>query len=222
MIISIHQPQYIPWIPYFSKIHQSDVFVFLDDVQYEKNGRQNRNYILCKNGQTRLTLPVRCKFGDKLNEVCIADTYIIKKHWRTIEQCYRKAMFFDEIYQILKELYEREIILLSDFVIRIIEAIAFYLGIDTKIIKSSQIEKTGSKSDMILSICKELNADAYITGVGGLQYLKLNDFENSGIKTTVVDYNFMPYHQHNSEHFIKKLSIIDLLFNNGQNSINFI
>ena len=77
MIVGIHQPQYIPWIPYFSKIVQSDIFVLLDDVQFQKNGLQNRNYILSANGELRLTLPVKVHLGDLINTVSLSKNLIM-------------------------------------------------------------------------------------------------------------------------------------------------
>src|SRR5450755_3257036 len=105
MIVSIHQPQYLPWIPYFSKIKQSNLFVVLDDVQYQKNGLQNRNYIAGKNGQLRLTIPVSNNFGDAINIVKIADKKILRKHWQSIEMSYRKSVYFDEVAAALKPIY---------------------------------------------------------------------------------------------------------------------
>jgi hypothetical protein len=221
MIISIHQPQYIPWIPYFSKIYQSDVFVFLDDVQYQKNGLQNRNFILCKNGPTRLTIPVSCRFGDKINEAKIADNNILEKHWQTIEQCYKQAKIFSEINPLLQEIYKKDYTLLSELNIEIIKGILSFLSIKTELIKSSEIGKQGTKSDLILYICKHVQADTYLTGSGGLDYLNIEDFRKAGIRIQILKYNFKPYSQHNSGEFVDKLSILDLLFNQGRNSIDY-
>ena len=221
MIISIHQPQYIPWIPYFSKIYQSNVFVFLDDVQYQKNGLQNRNFILCKNRPTRLTIPVSCRFGYRINEVKIGDNNILKKHWQTIEQCYKKVNLFSEIMLFLHEIYQKKYTLLSELNIEIIKGILSFLSIDRELINSSDIEKQGTKSDLILCICKHVKADTYLTGSGGLEYLNIEDFRKEGIRIQVMEYNFKPYLQHNSRDFVDKLSILDLVFNQGRNSIDY-
>jgi len=221
MKIAIHQPQYIPWIPYFSKIYQSDVFVFLDDVQYQKNGLQNRNFILCKNGPTRLTIPVSCRFGDKINEAKISDNNILKKHWQTIEQCYKQHILFSEINPFLQEKYQKDYALLSDLNIEIIKGILSFLSINTELIISSDIKKQGTKSDLILYICKHVQADTYLTGSGGIDYLKVEDFRKAGIGIQILDYNFKPYSQHNRGEFVEKLSILDLLFNKGRNSIDY-
>ena len=222
MKVAIHQPQYISWIPYFSKIYQSDIFVFLDDVQYQKNGLQNRNYILCKNGQTRLTIPVSSKFGDKINEAKIADNNILKKHWQTIGQCYKQAIYFSEINALLREIYQKDYTLLSELNIEIIKGILDYLSIKTELINSSNIVKQGTKSGLILAICKYVKADTYLAGSGGLDYLNIEDLRQEGIKIQVLEYNFKPYLQHISGGFVDKLSILDLLFNQGTKSIKYL
>lgn len=221
MIISIHQPQYIPWIPYFSKIYKSDVFVFLDDVQYQRNGLQNRNFILCKNGPTRLTIPISCRFGDKINEAKISNKNILKKHWQTIEQCYKVGKYFAEIMPIIQNIYQKEYTLLYELNIEMIMVILNILSIKKELIKSSIIDKHGTKSDLILSICKYAKADTYLTGSGGLDYLNTEDFRKAGIRIQILEYNFKPYGQHNRSEFVEKLSILDLLFNQGRNSIYY-
>jgi WbqC-like protein family len=223
MIVSIHQPQYLPWIPYFSKIKQSNLFVVLDDVQYQKNGLQNRNYIAGKNGQLRLTIPVSNNFGDAINIVKIADKKILRKHWQSIEMSYRKSVYFDEVAAALKPIYFKEYELLSMLNIDLIKCYLRYLEIDTDVIISSTISKYGEKSDLILSICKELGATTYLTGSGGLEYLNVEEFRAANIAIRLLEYHFKEYNQVNSNQaFVQHLSLMDLVFNQGKNSVNFI
>lgn len=223
MIISIHQTQYIPWIPYFSKINQSDVFVLLDDVQFQKNGLQNRNYILTQNGTTRLTLSVKGKFGDKINQMVLNDIKELPKHWKTLEMAYCKSRFYNELQPILGEIYNSKYLFLEQFCSDLILCISSYIGINTKIIKSSSIQKEGEKSDLILSICKNLNAETYISGSGGLDYLNQQSFIDANIRLKLLDYKFKDYEQVNNKGvFVKELSILDLIFNEGKNSIEYI
>lgn len=223
MIVSIHQPQYLPWIPYFSKIKDSDVFVFLDDVQFQKNGLQNRNFILSKNGELRLTIPVFHSLSENINQIKISDNRILKKHWQSIEMNYKKAACFEEIAVELKEIYSRDYSLLCELNIDLIECYLNFLEIKTKVIRSSEISKTGEKSDLVLSICKTLNASKYLTGSGGLEYLKLEDFENEAVSIEKANYSFKEYNQINKvEAFVPHLSIMDLIFNEGKNAINFL
>lgn len=223
MIISIHQPQYLPWIPYFSKIKDSDIFVILDDVQFQKNGLQNRNYILSKNGELRLTVPVFHTLSDTINTVKISDPRILKKHWQTIEMNYKKSPFFEEIGTKLRSIYQNEYTYLCELNIDLINCYLQFLNITTKTILASEIEKSGEKSDLIVSICKNLEATAYLTGNGGLEYLKLEDFEEENILVQKANYTFKEYNQINkTEHFVPHLSIMDLVFNEGKKAINFL
>jgi len=223
MIVSIHQPQYIPWIPYFSKIHQSDVFVLLDDVQYQKNGLQNRNFIYTQNGTTRLTLSVKGNFGDKINEMALFDKRDLTKHWKTIEQAYKKAPFYSELQPQLYEFYSKDYNLLEEFCSDLIMFLCNYIGIKTKIIKSSAMEKEGEKSNLVLSICKNLNTSTYISGSGGLDYLDQQSFVDANIKLQLLEYKFREYKQvNNKAEFVKELSILDLVFNVGKSSIEYL
>jgi WbqC-like protein family len=223
MIVSIHQPQYLPWIPYFSKIKQSNLFVVLDDVQYQKNGLQNRNYIAGKNGQIRLTIPVSNNFGDAINIVKIADKKILKKHWQSIEMSYKKAIYFEEVAEILRPIYFEEYELLSVLNIDLMRRCLTYLEIETEVIISSTISKHGEKSELILSICKELGATKYLTGSGGLEYLDVEKFGEANIAVQLLEYQFREYEQGNTNQtFVPHLSLIDLVFNQGKNSINYI
>lgn len=222
MTIAIHQPQYIPWIPYFSKIKQSDVFVLLDDVQYQKNGMQNRNYVWSKNGELRLTIPIKANLGDKINEVPIAEKKIIKNHWRSLEMNYRKAPYFNEVAAWMEPLFLEEHVLLNDIATKFIYQALKYLNIATPVLIASELEKDGAKSDLVLSICQNLKADKYLTGSGALDYMVIDDFKNAGIEVVMMTYSAISYDQINTATFVKDLSIVDLLFNAGTNSINYI
>lgn len=153
----------------------------------------------------------------------LSDKRDLVKHWKTIEIAYKKAPYFNEIQTLLAPLYNSDFVLLEDFCSQIIIRLCEYIGIKTKIIKSSEIEKEGEKSDLILSICKQLDAKTYLTGSGGLEYLNKPSFEEANIDIKLMDYRFLKYSQiNNKAEFIKELSILDLVFNTGKNSINYL
>jgi len=106
MIITIHQSQYLPWLPYFDKVLRSNIFVILDDVQFQKNGVQNRNQIKTPNGVVWLTVPVRQKFGQLIREVEIADSKFVNKHLNAIKTSYGKAPFFKAMFEELASVYK--------------------------------------------------------------------------------------------------------------------
>ncbi len=97
MIVSVHQPQYLPWLGYFDKIERSDIFVFLDNVQFKKNEWQNRNKIKTSEGWQWLSVPVIHKFMQKISEVKINNTvWWGKKHLNALVTNYSKAPFFKD------------------------------------------------------------------------------------------------------------------------------
>src|ERR1043165_8343024 len=106
MLASIHQPHYLPWLRYFEKIARSDVFIVLDDVQYEKNGFQNRNRIKTAQGWTYLTVPVK---KPTLRPICQIEvdnqTHWWEKHLRALEMCYRRAPYFERYWPELSAVY---------------------------------------------------------------------------------------------------------------------
>jgi len=142
MIVSIHQPEYLPWLGFFHKVHQSDIFVLLDNVQYEKNYFQNRNKIRTQSGRTWLTVPVltKGKSNQQINEVKIDNkSNWSKKHWRSIDLNYKNAPYFDNYREFFFDLYKKEWIKLVDLNETIITYLIKELEIDLKLIKSSEL-----------------------------------------------------------------------------------
>ncbi len=178
---------------------------------------------MSKNGETRLTLPVSYDFGDAINIVKISDKKILKKHWQTIEHCYKKSPFFNEVAEMLAPIYNTDYELLCDLNRDLLFGYLDFLGIKTKTVISSGIEKRGEKSDLILSICNTLGARNYLTGSGGMEYLDMEDFKASGITIELLKYDLKEYKQiNNNGVFVPHLSLMDLVFNEGKASINFI
>ena len=219
MIVSIHQPQYLPWLPYFSKIAKADVFVFLDGVQFQKNGLQNRNQLKNNNGPFWLTVPVSAHLGDKIKDIKIANNNWEKKHIKSIYYNYQKSVFFsffeNNIQNILSEGHEY----LVDLNIKIIKTICSEIfEIKTKFYKQSDLEVGGKNSELILNICKKLKASRYMSGPNGKKYLNHSEFQQNNIQ---IDYfkNTFPeeYNQlHKKIGFIKELSALDFILCAGR------
>ncbi len=224
MKISIHQPGYLPWLPFFRKIVESDVFIFLDDAQYEKNGWQNRNKIKVNGQSSWITVPVHADMGMKLNEIkVVQNTDWRKKHCKSFKINYSKAKFFQEYWNELENIYQKNYEFLIELNIDLIEFILKKNGITKKIIKSSELNIREKGSKRILEICKSLNADTYISGMGlpEKKYLDVNDFKQNQIKIEFQNFIYPEYEQIGNN-FVSNLSIIDLLFNEGNNLINFL
>jgi hypothetical protein len=218
MRVSIHQPQYLPWLPYFQKIEESDLFIFLDNVDFQKNGLQNRNQIKSSSGYQWLTVPVKQSLGQK-----IVDTRVVssnnwrKKHWQTIRQNYSKALAFDQYKEELEQIYLRDWDQLSSLNIKLTGLMLEWLGINTNTQNSSQMKATGSASELILNLCLEVGATHYLSGTGGLNYLQLDEFKKAGI---TVDIQSMVLPNQYPQRFLKAgfindLSALDLILNCG-------
>jgi len=221
MIITIHQSQYLPWLPYFDKVLRSNLFIILDDVQFQKNGVQNRNQIKAPNGATWLTVPVRQKFGHLISEVEIADSKFVNKHLNALKTSYGKAPFFKELFEDFSSIYNlKEWRFLNQLNFSLIEFILKKLDVPVEIVKSSNFKTEGKGSDLILSICKYFGAETYISGQAGNNYLNQLDFKRNNIKLIFQNYKYPVYKQLFMKNlgFITDLSVIDLLFNDLENS----
>lgn len=219
MIVSIHQPNYIPWAGYFDKIAQSDVFVLFDDVQYPMGKSVcNRNLIKTPHGGMWLTVPVKDRSSlKKINEIEINnDIDWRRNHWKSIQAFYGKAPGFPVYERVFDGLYARPWDRLCDLNVAIIQALLGILDIPTKLVFSSQLDVPGGGEQKLIGIVNKLGADAYLTGTGpgSQRYVKAEDFKNSGIALLFHKFQLREYPQLHGD-FIPNLSAIDLIFNLG-------
>ena len=215
--VSIHQPQYIPWPAYFDKIFQSNVFVFLDDVQFQKNGLQNRNQIKTPQGKKWLTLPINHSFGQLINEVNIDSTKSKIKHLRSLKMNYASAPYFSEVYEIVSSILEKKDNSISSISVELIKKILHYLEYKGEIFLSSDFAINSKGSNLIIDLCKAVEAEQYLSGLGGRNYLVKKDFDQAGIEVKFQKFHLPEYKQcFPKTGFIADLSILDLLFNKGK------
>jgi hypothetical protein len=212
MKIAIHQPQYHPWLNYYRKIAQADIFVLLDEVQFQKNGIQNRNKIKTNIGDKWITIPVKQSLDQKISAVESQGVQWKKKHYNTIKQNYKNSHhIFDDVYS---DIYQNSTTNLSQINRSIIEATCQYFGINTKIISQSELTIKGLKSDLIINICKKLKCDTYISGQGALSYLIEEDFQKKKIAINFIDNMTFIYDQYHKDlGFIPDLSALDFILN---------
>ena len=224
MILSVHQPQYIPWLGYFDKIDKSDCFVFLNEVQYKPREYQNRNKVRTKDGWMWLTVPVISKGMGKqqINSIRINDDYNWKtQHCKSIKSWYGKAKFFKEHFPFFEKIYSEKWEKLKNLNICIIDYILKEFKIHTHIYFDSELGITAQGTERIIEICKKLNADVYLSGMGGKDYLKEDKFHKAGIKLEYQDFVHPTYQQQYMDRenvFLPHMSGIDLLFNEGGES----
>lgn len=218
MKTAIHQPQYLPWLPYLLKAAQSDVFILLDSVAFQKNGLQNRNRIKTAQGASWLTVPVKQKLGQLITDVEIDNTADWRrKHWSTISQNYRKAPHFPRYASELEALYAREWTKLAELNIRLLELLFGWFQIETRVLRSSAMKAEGAASRLVLNLCLETGATEYISGEGGRDYMDEASFAEAGVRVVYKPAALpKPYPQlHPEAGFLGDLSCLDILFNCG-------
>lgn len=216
--VSIHQPNYLPYAGFFHKIAASDVFVLLDNVQYEKNSFTNRCKINTPGNPSWLTVDVlsKGKHAQAISEVLINPRVRFReKHLKTITQTYSKTPYFNEFFRDLERVYLREDWRsLAALNTALIKNICNLLGIQTPIVKASELGVKGKSTDLLISICKNLEATRYLSGQGAKKYMNEASFTENNIELAYANYYEKPYPQ-TSKTFQPYLSIIDMLFNIG-------
>jgi len=220
LILTAHQPVYLPWLGIFHKIALADLFCYFDIVQYQTKDYNNRNKIKTNSGEMWLSVPVESK---NHMEKCVGDIRIVqsgwqRKHFRSIQLAYQKAPYFRKYIDGLEELLVgMSFETLSSLNLEMLSYLLCCLSVDTPIVKASDYAFSGTKSDLVLDMCVQLNAKTYIFGAQGASYADVDKFRPHGIEPVFQDYRHPIYNQlHGS--FMPYMSVIDLLFNEGPRS----
>lgn len=220
MILTAHQPVYIPWLGLFHKIFLAEQFCIFDIAQYQTKDYNNRNLIKTHQGEIWLTVPVESKdhFQKKLCDIKIINNGWNKKHLKSIQLSYKKASFYNEYIEGLEQiLIGKQYEFLTDLNTDILKFMLSAFDIHVPILKASDYDFTGSKSDLVLDMCIKLKANKYIFGSQGKSYADLESFNKNKIKVYFQEYNHPEYTQlHGS--FLPYMSALDLLFNEGHKS----
>jgi hypothetical protein len=225
---AILQPHYLPWLGYFEMIDRVDTFVFLDDVQYEDRGWQNRNRIrksLNSDEIKWLTVPVvkanRRSTQLKDIEVCHHENWAVR-HQNAVYQSYKHARFADDLFDLVARWVahgQDDSPFLADLNIQIISSITRFLGIKTKLVRSSTLTVSGKKTDKLVGICETLGARSYVANNGSMPYIVPNKFEKKGIDFVFQNFRH-PIYDQGKLGFLSHLSILDVLLCCGHNSID--
>ncbi|HOT82648.1 MAG TPA: WbqC family protein [Hyphomicrobiales bacterium] len=215
-IVSIHQPAYLPWLGYIDRIRRSDLFIFLDTVQFQKNSFQNRNKVRMAKGWTWLTLPVESKGHreKQLRDIMIDNrSNWQRKHWATIAQNYSRAPYMEGLSAWLSPFYEKQWIYLGELCAEMLAAHLRAFGIATPVWRASEMEAVESaKGDLVLKLCRQVGAGSYISGPLGRGYLDAGAFEAAGIQLVFDDYRH-PVYQQVYPGFESHMAAIDWLAN---------
>jgi len=224
MIVTINQPRYLPWLGYFHRIAVSDLFIYLDSVQYARSDWENRNRIKTGQGPKWLTVPVKAEHGTMIPEVTIDnDQPWQTKHWKTIFQSYSKAPFFPRYEAALSSIYrDGTWSRLIDLNLESTQTLCGLLGLNqARFARASEIGARGKGSELILNLCTAVGAKVYLSGSQGRNYLDEDGFRRAGIRVVYQDYVHPQYPQLFGD-FVPFMAVPDLLFNCGPRSLEIL
>jgi hypothetical protein len=223
MKAAVLQSNYIPWRGYFDIMHDADVFVFYDDVQYTVNDWRNRNRVKTANGVVWLTIPVGGQNDRRICDVEIRDRSWMRKHWMTIEQSYHRAPGFSRYRDFFRDFYTRSWASLSLLNQTMIRAIAAdLLGIRTQLMDSRDFVLCGARSDRLLLLLQRIGATDYISGPAAKSYLDADAYAQAGVRVQWKDYSDYPEYPQLHGDYAPDLSIVDLLMNCGDAASQYI
>lgn len=223
--LAVLQSNYLPWKGYFDIIHDVDEFVFYDEVQFTKNDWRNRNKILTPQGKVWLTVPVGKDEHRRIVDVQIKDSSWQKKHFKTLEMAYHKAPFWKRYEEFLSFVYlEKTWTYLYELNRFLIEHISRdFLGITTKFSDSRNYPTHGVKHERLLSLVKAAKANLYLSGLAAKDYIIAEDYAKENIQLVWKDYsNYPEYRQIGKKFITHNVSILDLLFNVGDDAPYYI
>lgn len=214
----IMQPTYLPWAGYFNLISHADVFIFLDDVQYEKSSWQNRNRVLL-NGKAQWITAFTLK--ESLSQLICQTKTDDKHNWRNknyklLVSAYEKHPYGKNMLEVVDVILDKSVNYLAELNIRLIMRFCEKLGMRTTFYKSSELKITGQRSDKLLRICQHFGCDEYLSPVGSAAYLKEDGvFDVAPVKLSFQEYTPGFYAQKGTAEFISHLSIVDIVANLG-------
>lgn len=231
MIVGAHQPHFLPWLGYLDKLAKSDLFVVMDDLQFEKENFQNRQRLKLADGPHWLTIPLhRGKQSDRICDKQIDNTGRGGRHhwqhrmWRTLEIHYGSAPHWERYAPALEDVFARRWDLLVDLDLHMLDLARKWLGITKPIVRSSSLELSGQKTDRIAAMCRAVGAKTYLTGRGGSQsYLDTDKLERAGISVVWQRFHHPQHPQrYGGLGFVSHLGFLDVLFNCGPDAPAFL
>lgn len=219
--VTVLQPGFLPWLGFFDQMIRSDIFIYYDDVQFDKHGWRNRNRIKTSKGLEWVTVPVRHSgnHGQFVMEIEIDNS----KNWARkllakISQNYARspfcAAYVSELGAVMSDVESN---LLVDLDLQVIELMRRWLSIRTKTVRASQLNVAGTQTGRLVALCKHFGADCYLSGNAAKSYLQQELFDEAGISVVWQDYVHPTYQQLHGE-FVPYLSALDLILNLGPDS----
>ncbi len=221
-LITIHQPNFLPWPGFFHKWMLADAMVLLDTVQYEKNDWLNRNRIKTAQGAQWVTAPVRYRYPQKINDVPVADQRWIRKACRSIEQSYAKAPYFAACWPQVRGILQQPHTMLRDLNVALIRVLGEALGCGAPLHLASNLEVDSTDpTERLIGLCTILHGSGYLSGREGRMYLQQERFDQAGLTLDFQQVEAPVYPQLHGD-FISHLSVLDVLFNTGADASGII
>lgn len=226
MRCAVIQPSYIPWRGYFDIIRRVDLFIFYDDVQYDRRGWRNRNIVKSPHGPLWLTVPVRARNaqldGTPINAIEIDGHEWAARHYDTLRHLYARAPHFRDFRPWLEQIYASPPALLADLTVDTTIALAARLGLrTTRFLRSSALAATGAKTERLISLLREVGATHYVSGPSAHHYLDEDLFRQHGIALEWMTYHYPEYPQLHPP-YDPHVSVLDLLFMTGDRAADFL
>jgi len=223
MILTAHQPVYLPWLGLFHKIALADQFCIFDRVQYQTKDFNNRNKIKTQAGEIWLSVPVESKnhFDTLICDIKIIQSNWRKKHLKSLQLAYQKSPYFDQYFAEIEAIIMKQHTFLSDLNHDLLRIMLKWFKINCAVVKASDYNFQGSKSDLVLDMCQILGASSYIFGAQGKDYADAEKFSQANINIYFQDYTHPCYPQLHGE-FKPYMSALDLLFNVGEQARNIL
>ena len=224
MIVAAHQPHYFPWLGYIDKMAQADLFIVMDDLQYEKENFQNRNRIKLNNQSAWITVPLERgaqsdRICDKLirNDGVSAKEHWQRRTWTSLQIHYGKAPHFARYADEVEEVFTRPWTRLVDVTLHILDLVRRWFGISRPMLLSSSLQLEGEKTDRIIDFCRKVGAKVYLSGRGGsTDYLDVDALRREGITVAWQSFQHPVYPQrYPALGFMPRMCVLDLLFNCG-------
>lgn len=215
MVLSSHQPNFLPYMGFFYKMAKCDVFVLSGDNQYSSKGLHSKNYIRIGDKKFPMTVPVKYEHPARIDDVAIC----YQSDWRkellkTLSINYKKAPFFDEVFSFVESTISNRYLCLSELNEVFIRSFAEKFGLKCKILLGKDLELVEHRMDRIIEMCHKLGADTYYSGIGGKAYNQDEKYAENGIALVYSDYEPIRYKQL-GDGFIENLSALDYVFCNG-------
>ena len=215
--ITIHQPQYLPWLGLLEKVCTSDVYILLDNVQFNKRSFQNRALYSTKEGGKYLTIPVHSKkhqinsleikdltFSDESRKVC-------NQHFETLRHRYGKTLGWKQYNREIEEFFFKEYDTAFDLIYNSMLFTFELFGIRKEIVRASELDGKGHKNDLLIDLIKKVEGDIYLSGVGAKNYMDEELFINEGIQVIYQQFNHPIYNQNHGGYFVQGCMALEFL-----------